>query len=177
MWLIVAATTFFVASSAAATAALMNVPVRNFFFSGCAHFLNGHVEVEVLACEWVVAIHCHVFPLDLYDTNGNRSLIRVGLKLHADLKIFDALETILRHHLLKCWIWLAVAVCWIDAHFCTVACSLTCEGSFEAWDDVAMTMKIDQWLSRLRLINQSSFVVFKSVVHGDYCAVCDLHIL
>jgi hypothetical protein len=30
-------------------------------------------------------------------------------------------------------------------------------------------------LSRLGLINHSSFIIFKGVVDCDYCAICDLH--
>lgn len=176
-WLVVAAAAFFAFATTAATAALMDVPVSDLFFSRYANFLNRHVEVEVLACERVVAVDCDIVVLDLYDTNRDRALVCVGLKLHADLEVFDALEAIAWHDLLQCWIWLAVAICRIDAHFCSVACDLTSESRFKAWNDVTMTVKIHEWLTGLRLINQSAFVVFKSVVHSDYCAVCDLHIL
>lgn len=145
------------------------------FLSRRANLLDRHVEVEVLACERVVAVDSDIVVVDFNDTNRDRALVSVGLKLHARLKVFDALKTILRHDLLQCWIYLAIAIFWIDAHFCSLANEFTCEGSLEAWNDVTMTVEIDHWLPRLGLINQSSFVIFKGVVHCDYCAVCDLH--
>lgn len=175
LWLVVAATAFFITAATAASAALVNVAVCDLFFSRRADLLDRHVEVEVLARERVVAVDCDIVAFDLNNTNRDRALVCVCLKLHASLKIFNTLETILRHDLLQRRIYLAVAIGWIDAHFCSFASEFTREGSFEAWNDVTMTVEIDHWLSRLRLINQSSVVVFKSVVHCDYCAVCDLH--
>ncbi len=153
----------------------MDVAVCDLFFSCRANFLDRHVEVEVLARERVVAVDCDIVVFDFNNTNRDRALVCVSLKLHAGLKIFDTLKTILRHDLLQCWIYFAITICWIDAHFCSFASGLTRKRSFEAWNDVTMTVEIDHWLSWLGLINQGSFVVFKSVVHCDYCAVCDLH--
>ena len=175
-WLVVAATAFFVfTAAAAASTTLVNVAVRDLFFSRCANFLDRHVEVEVLARERVVAIDGDIVVFDFNHTNRDRALVSVSLKLHAGLKVFNTLKTLLGHNLLQCWIDLAIAIFWIDAHFCSLANELTCKGSLEAWNDVTMTVEIDHWLSRLGLINQSSFVIFKGVVHCDYCAVCDLH--
>ena len=175
-WLVVAATAFFVFTAAtAASTTLVNVAVCDLFFSRRANFLDRHVEVEVLARERVVTIDSDIVVFDFNHTNRDRALIGVGLELHPGLKIFDALKTLLRHDLLQCWIDLAIAIFWIDAHFCSLTNELTCEGSLEAWNDVTMTVKIDHWLSRLGLINHSSFIIFKGVVHCDYCAICDLH--
>lgn len=175
-WLVVAATAFFgFTATTAATATLVNVAMRYLLFSRRANFLDRHVEVEVLARERVIAVDSDIVVFDFNHTNRDRALVSVGLKLHACLKVFNTLKTLLGHDLLQCWIDLAIAIFWIDAHFCSLANELTCEGSLEAWNNVTMTVEIDHWLSRLRLINQISFIIFKGVVHCDYCTVCDLH--
>lgn len=171
-----AATAFALAFTAAtATAALVDVAVGDFFFSRRANFLDRHVEVQVLARERVVAVDSDFVAFDFDDADRDRPLIGARLKLHAGLEIFHALETVLGHDLLKRGIWLAVAVGWSDAHVGAVTGFFTDESGFEAWNNVTMSVEIRQWLPWLGLIDQSSFVIFKSVVHGDYCAFCDLH--
>jgi hypothetical protein len=175
-WLVIAATAFFAfIATATAAATLLNLAVCDLFFSRRANFLDRHVEVEVFARERVVTIDSDIVVFDFNHTNRDRAFISVGLKLHACLKVFDALKTLLRHDLLQCRIYFAVAVFWIDAHCCSLTNELTYKGGLEAWNNVTMTVKIDHWLSRLGLVNQSSFVIFKSVVHCDYCAICYLH--
>ena len=147
----------------------------NLFFRRGTNFLNRDVEVQMLTRERVVTVNCDFVTFNFNNAHGYGTLIRVRLKLHASLEVFDALKAILRYDLFECRIRLAVTIRRIDAHFGTVASLLAYKRSFEARDDVAMTMKIDQRLPWLGLINQCAFVVFKSVVHSDYCTFCDLH--
>ena len=157
---VVAAAAFFATSAAAATAALVDVAMLNLFFRRSTNFLNRDVEVQMLARERVVTVNCDFVAFNFNNAHGNGTLVGVRLKLHASLKVFDALKAILGHDLFECRIGLAVTIRWIDAHFSTVASLLAYKRSFEARNDVAMTMKIDQRLPGLGLINQCAFVVF-----------------
>ncbi len=151
---------FFTFATTTATAALVDVAVSNLFFSRGTHLLDCDVEVQMLACQRVVAVDGDFVTFNFNHADGYRTLVGIRLKLHAGLKVFDTLEAILGHDLFKRRVWLAVAISRIDANFGGLASLLTYQSCFEAWNDVTMTVKINQWLSRLRLINQSSLVVF-----------------
>lgn len=114
----------------------------------------------MLARERVITVNGDFVTFNFNHAHGYGTLVRVRLKLHAGLEVFDALEAILGYDLFECRIGLAVTIRGIDAHFSTVASLLAYKRSFEARDDVAMTMKIDQRLPGLGLINQCAFVVF-----------------
>lgn len=88
----------------------------------------------------MITIDCYIVVFDFNHTNRDRTLIGVSLKLHTSLEVFDALKTLLRNDLLQCWIYLAIAIFWIDAHFSSLSSELTQKGSLEAWNDVTMTV-------------------------------------
>lgn len=146
---VVAAFATFVTATAAATATLVDVAVSHFFFGRRTHFLYGAIEIQVLPSKWVVTVYSDIVFLDFDHADRDRALIGASLKLHADFERFDTLKTIAWHDLLKRWIRRAIAIFWSDTHFDSVASGLTCEGCFEARDDVFMTVKISQRLSRL----------------------------
>jgi hypothetical protein len=161
--------------AAAATAALVNMAMCDLILSRRANFLHSNIEVEVLARERMVTIYSDVFVVDFNHTNRYWTLISASLKLHADFERLNALKAVARHDLFQCRIRRTVAVFRGDTHFNFIASGFTDESGFETGDDVFVPVEIGQWLTRLRLIEYCSFVVFKRVVHSDDCSFCDLH--
>lgn len=171
----IVAAAFTLASASAAAAALVDVAMGNLIFGRGAHILYGHVEIEVLTSKRVITVDGDIVFFDFDHANRDGALIGAGLKLHANFELFDALKAVAGHHLLKSRIQFAVAFFRSDANLNRFANRLAQEGRFETWNDVIMAVKIAEWLSWLRLIDDCSIVVFKRVVHGDDCSFCNLH--
>ena len=93
------------------TAGPVHVAVLEFFLRGLAHFGDLDFEVEVLACQRMVAVDGDHVALDAGDRDHARVAIgRLGLELHAGLQVRDFAERALRHALDELRVTFAVTV-------------------------------------------------------------------
>ena len=156
---VVATTTFAAAVSTTASAASMNMAMSKLLFSRITYFSNGHREIKVFACQWMIPINCNFLAFDFGDAYRNRPLLSICLKLHADLKLLHALKAVTRDNLLKRWIKFTIAIRRIDPNVDRLTGLLTFKCGLQTGNDVAVTVEISERIARLRLVDQSAFVV------------------
>jgi hypothetical protein len=167
----------FILAFAATTAAIrsMRVTMLQFIRLGSADFMDRYGKVKVLASERVVTVDRHIITVNGDDPNRYRSLIGAGLKLHSRGQIFDPLKTLFRNNLSEVGIGFAIGIGWLYPHCRAVASLFALNPCLQARDNIAMAVKIDQWLPRLGLIDDISFIIFEFIIHRNNGTFGNLH--
>src|SRR3546814_9835897 len=105
--------------------------------------------------------------------HAHRTLRTLSLEAHAGLDVLDALKRATWHLLDQRVIAFAVAFGRLDLDGQLVAGFLAEQRLFEARDDVAATMQIDEGLVALRAVDNVALRVGQRVVHRNDALVCD----
>jgi hypothetical protein len=153
----------------------VNVSVREFLLACTTDTVDRHLEMKRDASQFMICIQLDGFIAYLCDADGN-SVPRVGLHLDAHANLGGKLSRELTagdiedHFLFS----LAVAVGGAHNDLDRVALLLSRERSFQAWNDVAVTVEIRERRSFLALIKHSATLIAKGVVHGNDVVFFDL---
>jgi len=137
----------------------VHVTVREFFLRRSANFDDLDFEIQMLACEWMIAVHSHRVTLDLRNRNGAIAIIGMSLKLHADFKRGGGAESGTWHLLNQGIILLTVPVGGCDADFQFIARFLALQLALEARDQVAVTLQENECIAAGGTIDHFARVV------------------
>ncbi len=143
----------------------VHVAVLEFFLRGLAHLGDLDFEVEVLACQRMVAVDGDHVALDAGDRHHARVTIgRLGLELHAGLQVRDFAERALRHALDEFRVTFAVTVGRrdLDAEFRSRRLAL--ELAFEARNQVAVAVYVRERVAARGAVKHFALVVGEGVM-------------
>lgn len=149
--------------------------MRELIFRRGAHAFDRHVEIELLTRERMVAVDRDHVAGDVRDGDRARALIRLGLELHADVDIANALEGTTRNLLHERLVVLAVPFRGreLDAH--RIARRFAFERALEARDQVAVAMQIRERFAACGTVDRLALIVGERVVDENDCVLRNLH--
>ena len=131
----------------------MHMAVLDFLVGCIAHFDNFDGEMQGLASQRMVAIHSDFIAIDLGNDYGDGALAGLGLELHADSEVGDAVERRARHDLHEFVDIVAISVLRSDVDVETVTGDMSDHFTLQAWNDVAGAVQVDQRLATVGTVD------------------------
>ena len=154
----------------------MDVTMSDFFLAGVTDGNDLHFEVQALTGQRVVAVDSDVVAVQV--TNGDDlhlAVRRRSVELHADFQLVNAFEHAAAQGADQFSGVFAVGIFRLDGNVQLVADFFTFQGFFQARDDVACAMQVDQRSAAGGAVDDLTSVVGQGLVDGDSLIGGDQH--
>ena len=146
----------------------MDVAMSDFFLAGVTDVNDLHFEIQALTGQWVVAVDCYVVAVEV--TNGDDlhlAVRRRSVELHADFQLVNAFEHAAAQSADQLSGVFAVSVFRFNGNFQLVTNSFAFQSFFQARDDVACALQVDQRSAAGGAVDDLTSVVGQGIVDGD----------
>ncbi|CDN08694.1 conserved exported hypothetical protein [Klebsiella quasipneumoniae subsp. similipneumoniae] len=153
----------------------VHVTVLQLFSGRFADGDNFHIELQVLACQHVVAINHNVVVFNFSDFYWYRTLIGFRQEAHANLQFINAHEDVFRYTLHQVFVILTVSVVSADGYVKFVAHFVAIQRVFQAGNQGAVTVQVIQRRAYRRLINQHTVFCTYLIGQADHQVFCYFH--
>ncbi|CDQ16625.1 conserved exported hypothetical protein [Klebsiella quasipneumoniae subsp. quasipneumoniae] len=153
----------------------VHVTVLQLFSGRFADGDNFHIELQVLACQHVVAINHNVVVFNFSNLYWYRTLIGFRQEAHANLQFINAHEDVFRYTLHQVFVILTVSVVSANGYVKFVAHFVAIQRVFQAGNQGAVTVQVIQRRAYRRLINQHTVFCTYLIGQADHQVFCYFH--